>query len=325
MRFARWRLALTTGVVALAGVGTFALTATGGKRADSPLIVVNEAIGGIFLGMPAADALALAGEPEATTPLVGADGSIGTIARYTKHGGWFEIQLVGGRVVSVETTSPYYTSPDGIGPAGATEAVAAEPGFRPDYCSLGYWTGTGEGDTPITIAFTRGDTIWNVQIAYPEYYVDCTTAGDASLPEDGGDGNNGPSGVPGGKKSGPPAAPPVAPAASDPLVVHVTVVPAGGGWVRSTPYLVDCPAACKGVFGPGASVALTPTPGPGYAFAGWADACAGAGGCTVSGNGPRSVTAIFTGSFVFSLKTPPAPPSSLPTGCTDCLTEVPVR
>jgi hypothetical protein len=74
-----------------------------------------------------------------------------------------------------------------------------------------------------------------------------------------------------------------------PLSVSV----AGSGRVTSAPAGISCPASCTGQFGADAAVALTATPTPGWSFAGWGEACSGTGGCTVTMNGPKAVTATF--------------------------------
>lgn len=69
----------------------------------------------------------------------------------------------------------------------------------------------------------------------------------------------------------------------------------------SPQYLLTSAANAGGVVSPssgwqsaGAQVTLTPTPYPGYVFAGWTGDCSGQGACQVTMNGPKSVTATFT-------------------------------
>jgi hypothetical protein len=56
------------------------------------------------------------------------------------------------------------------------------------------------------------------------------------------------------------------------FLMQVTPFPWGAGWVRSSPYLIDCPFACIRPFDPGTVVTLqaftTPTTPP-WKFAGW--------------------------------------------------------
>ncbi len=90
----------------------------------------------------------------------------------------------------------------------------------------------------------------------------------------------------------------------------VDVQPWGGGYVRSTPYLIDCPLACVRPFDPGRDVTLTAYPTPGFAFASWTGACEGQPNpCTLRTSGAAlDATAVFTGRYV-----PPSSASSGPT------------
>jgi len=67
----------------------------------------------------------------------------------------------------------------------------------------------------------------------------------------------------------------------------------GNGSVRSAPSGIDCGATCLASYDEGMQVALTPAPGPGFAFSGWSGACNGADGCVVMMNGDASVSARF--------------------------------
>lgn len=83
----------------------------------------------------------------------------------------------------------------------------------------------------------------------------------------------------------------------------VDVKPWGGGYVRSDPYLIDCPFACIRSFDAGREVKLTATMTPGHTFKAWEGACAGQGNpCTIKVSGAMDVTAVLEGQFV-----PPAP------------------
>lgn len=50
------------------------------------------------------------------------------------------------------------------------------------------------------------------------------------------------------------------------ITLTVDVRPWGGGYVRSTPYLIDCPLACIRPFDGGREVTLTAYPTPGHTF-----------------------------------------------------------
>lgn len=86
----------------------------------------------------------------------------------------------------------------------------------------------------------------------------------------------------------------------------VDVKPWGGGYVRSDPYLVDCPLACVRPFDQNREVKLTAYVTPGHTFKAWEGACAGQDNpCTLKVTGSAvDVTAVFTGEYV-----PPAPPA----------------
>ena len=85
----------------------------------------------------------------------------------------------------------------------------------------------------------------------------------------------------------------------------VDVKPWGGGYVRSDPYLIDCPFACIRSFDAGREVKLTAYMTPGHTFKAWEGACAGQGNpCTIKVSGAMDVTAVLEGQYV-----PPAPPA----------------
>jgi DNA-binding beta-propeller fold protein YncE len=73
----------------------------------------------------------------------------------------------------------------------------------------------------------------------------------------------------------------------------LTVTKSGSGTVKSEPAGIECGTACVAEYSAGAEVALTPTPAPGSAFAGWSGACAGTGACTVTMSEAKSVGAEF--------------------------------
>jgi hypothetical protein len=88
----------------------------------------------------------------------------------------------------------------------------------------------------------------------------------------------------------------------------VDVKPWGGGYVRSDPYLIDCPMACIRAFEPNRDVKLTAYMTPGHTFKAWEGACAGQGNpCTIKVSGSMDVTAVLEGQFV--PPTPPKPPA----------------
>ena len=73
----------------------------------------------------------------------------------------------------------------------------------------------------------------------------------------------------------------------------VDVKPWGGGYVRSDPYLIDCPLACIRAFEPNREVKLTAYMTPGHTFKAWEGACAGQGNpCTIKVSGAMDVVAL---------------------------------
>jgi hypothetical protein len=78
-------------------------------------------------------------------------------------------------------------------------------------------------------------------------------------------------------------------------VLTVTKSGSGGGTVMSSPAGINCGTDCNHPFDEGTSVTLTATPNGASTFAGWGGACTGMGGCTVTMNASKSVTATFTG------------------------------
>ena len=92
----------------------------------------------------------------------------------------------------------------------------------------------------------------------------------------------------------------------------VDVQPWGGGYVQSSPYLIDCPLACVRPWAQGREVMLKASPTPGYTFERWDGVCAGQRNpCTLTiSGGLVEVTAVFGGHY--TPPTPPAPPPGPP-------------
>ena len=88
-------------------------------------------------------------------------------------------------------------------------------------------------------------------------------------------------------------------------LVRVDVQPWGGGYVRSTPYLVDCPLACIRSLEPGRELMLTAYPTSGFTFESWTGACAGQPNpCKL----PRLARRLMSRRCSAAIYVPPAPP-----------------
>ena len=73
----------------------------------------------------------------------------------------------------------------------------------------------------------------------------------------------------------------------------LSVVVVGGGRVISTPAGITCPGDCTESYLNGASITLTPSADPGFAFDHWSGDCSGSGACVVQIDQTRSVSAHF--------------------------------
>jgi hypothetical protein len=81
------------------------------------------------------------------------------------------------------------------------------------------------------------------------------------------------------------------------VLVHVYSQPEGAGWIRSTPYRIDCPSICTRAFTAGTTVTLTAHPTSGFEFVRWTGPCAGQGNpCEVEiKEGMDEIAAIWAG------------------------------
>ncbi|HEY5939137.1 MAG TPA: cytochrome c peroxidase [Kofleriaceae bacterium] len=73
----------------------------------------------------------------------------------------------------------------------------------------------------------------------------------------------------------------------------VTKTGAGVGKVVSNPAGIDCPTDCVEQVSTGKVLVLTPMPEPGSSFTGWTGACTGTGGCSVTLDSDKAVSAAF--------------------------------
>jgi hypothetical protein len=74
----------------------------------------------------------------------------------------------------------------------------------------------------------------------------------------------------------------------------LSVTKRGGGAVTSVPRGISCGGDCWESYRAGTSVRLMASPAAGWRFSGWAGACSGTGGCTVTVDRVRTVNATFT-------------------------------
>lgn len=93
--------------------------------------------------------------------------------------------------------------------------------------------------------------------------------------------------------------------ATTPTSFPLAVGRTGDGTVTSDPPGIACGADCTESFTTGASLSLAAAPAAGFSFAGWEGDCSGAGACTLTMDGPKTVTANFT---PLPSPTPPPPP-----------------
>jgi hypothetical protein len=167
------------GTLALAGclaAGFFAVGALGQRTSSapvSPLIVVDQTIGGIAIGASEADVTALYGSPARSfaTTLGAGDGLLFV---YRFRGGFLVVTFVDGSVVTVETTSRYHHTDAAHGSWGPGRLFSrvSLPGAHEDYCSEGLWNATS-GKRIATIITRAGDRIASVWITLVEDYSLC--------------------------------------------------------------------------------------------------------------------------------------------------------
>lgn len=81
----------------------------------------------------------------------------------------------------------------------------------------------------------------------------------------------------------------------------VTKAGTGGGTVVSSPAGISCGATCSAQFPAGSTVSLTASAASGSVFVGWSGDCTGTGGCTVTMNAARNVTATFNSAPTYQL------------------------
>jgi Divergent InlB B-repeat domain len=277
-------------VAALAGcfaAGLFAVGALGKQDAAAPpqLIVIDRSIGGIAIGSSQAQVTRLYGTPDESMPVTAGAGA-GVLLTYHFKGGVFLVTLVGGRVVTIETTARYHQTDmqHGHWGPGKLFSTVQLPGSRRDQCSGGLWNGTG-GKKIVTIVTRAGDRIASVWISLVAYYDLC--ASQIAEPE-----------------FSPPTETTAGP--TGPFTLSVGATPSGLGVVISSPAGIGCPTDCFQDYPPATPVNLTATPSGGFVFDHWLGDCTGTDPtCTLTMNSSHSAVAVFSGT---------GPPYSQPTG-----------
>jgi hypothetical protein len=83
--------------------------------------------------------------------------------------------------------------------------------------------------------------------------------------------------------------------AGSPSFYNLFVTPSGNGSgvVTSGDGSISCGATCSSTYNPGDFVYLTASPNPSSTFTGWGGVCTGTGGCPVTMNESKGVTATF--------------------------------
>jgi List-Bact-rpt repeat protein/hemolysin type calcium-binding protein len=82
---------------------------------------------------------------------------------------------------------------------------------------------------------------------------------------------------------------------------RLAVAKTGQGAVSSTPGGISCGTDCEQDYAAGTTVPLSAAAQTGWAFTGWSGACSGAGACSVTMDGAKSVTATFTALPTYNL------------------------
>jgi hypothetical protein len=157
-----------------------------GSRELPPVatLALGHSIGGVSLGMGEAAVVKEYGKPSTTLKIALGGGISGSSVRYTVHGAALLITYDGaGKVVSIESYSPFFKTLRGIGPGSPLALVQKLHGFHPDYCELGYWNGTPRTKPYqfVTVFTPRGGVVASVLITELRLYTACAT-GSTELP-----------------------------------------------------------------------------------------------------------------------------------------------
>ena len=104
----------------------------------------------------------------------------------------------------------------------------------------------------------------------------------------------------------------------------VAIAGTGSGTVTATTG-IECPADCVEDYLYGSEVTLTANPDPGSSFSGWSGDCAGTGGCGLTMDDARDVTATFTQSAADPGSVPGSVNPQGPRGSRKCKSKKPRR
>jgi uncharacterized repeat protein (TIGR01451 family) len=154
------------------------------EQASAATLTLNHSIGGVSIGMTEKDVVKLLGAPASTLRVTLGGGKLGRSVRYRVHGApLLIIYDASGKVVSIESYSPYFRTAEGIGPGASLNLVLHLPGFGSDFCELGYWNGTAKTKPShvITVFTPEGGLVASVLITQLRLYTACA-AGSLELP-----------------------------------------------------------------------------------------------------------------------------------------------
>jgi hypothetical protein len=96
----------------------------GAYQWETPLLVLGKSVGGMALGEPVATVKAAYGTPRSQHTRTLGTKSVDELD-YRLHGGQVTLYADGGAVVGISTSSPYYTSPGGVGVGSSMSPVRA--------------------------------------------------------------------------------------------------------------------------------------------------------------------------------------------------------
>jgi len=157
----------------------------GGQEQTPPVtLTLDRSVGGVSLGESEADVVKQYGKPQASLDITLGGGLTGKTVRYRIHGAPFLITYdQHGRVVSLQTYSPFFRTAGNLGPGAALGSVQQLKGFHPETCEFGYWNWR-PGFSPshvITVFTPNGGLVASVLITQLRLYTACA-AGSTELP-----------------------------------------------------------------------------------------------------------------------------------------------